>query len=335
MKHVRILAILLLIVVVLLTPAAVDAQTPATLDGKIVFQQANGGPIFTVNVDGTALTRVGAGMDPSWSPDGTQITYANLVPPRGIYVMNADGSRKQRIFDASEPRSPRWSPDGTSSGRIVFTRRTEKLPEREECVTFGVPGVFTQTFCFDVPPYDRWVLGLVAPDGSDFRELTAWPGAKAPTWHPDGEHIIYSSGQGVHQTNRQGTLGYDPHLPYINALTTDTSDTDPELSPDGRYLVTQYWQHDHWEIHRVDLQTGQRRRLTKSPLLADPPHNNVSPTWSPDGRHILFVSDRSGQWGFYVMNADGSNQRPILQNVTAAVPLTYDFAGEQVADWTK
>jgi TolB protein len=45
------------------------------------------------------------------------------------------------------------------------------------------------------------------------------------------------------------------------------------------------------------------RRLTREPSL------DLSPTWSPDGKRIAFVSDRSGTPQIYVMNADGSSTR--------------------------
>lgn len=311
--------------------AAAPDLTAGTGQDRLVFQQASGGPIYTVYLDGSNLRQIGAGIDPGWSPDGRQITYVSWNEPRGVYIMNADGSNKRRIFDTPEPRSPRWSPDGSA---IVFSRRLEAIGEHEACVTFGIPGIFTKTVCFDVPPDEIAFLGLVTLADGSFRDLPTWPHAKTPVWHPDGEHIIYGSEKGLHRTDRAGTLGFDPHLPEINAVTLDTSDTDPEISPDGRFLVTTYHQHDHWEIHRVDLQTGERRRLTQSGLL-ERPANNVAPTWSPDGRQILFLSDRGGAWGFYLMNADGSNQRPVLQDVTARVPLHYDFAAEQVVDWTR
>jgi TolB protein len=37
------------------------------------------------------------------------------------------------------------------------------------------------------------------------------------------------------------------------------------------------------------------------------------PAWSPDGRKIAFDSDRSGKSRIYLMNADGSRQRPLTQ----------------------
>ena len=41
-----------------------------------------------------------------------------------------------------------------------------------------------------------------------------------------------------------------------------------------------------------------------------------SPTWSPDGRHIAFVSNRDGNGGYaiYVMGSDGSNPRRLTDH---------------------
>jgi Tol biopolymer transport system component len=47
-----------------------------------------------------------------------------------------------------------------------------------------------------------------------------------------------------------------------------------------------------------------KRNLTRNPA------QDGSPSWSPDGRRIAFVSNRDGRdGGIYVMNADGSGQR--------------------------
>jgi TolB protein len=58
-------------------------------------------------------------------------------------------------------------------------------------------------------------------------------------------------------------------------------------------------------IYEMDLRSRQTRRLTSSGAL------DTSPCYSPDGREIVFESDREGTQQLYVMGADGSNVRRI------------------------
>jgi Tol biopolymer transport system component len=44
---------------------------------------------------------------------------------------------------------------------------------------------------------------------------------------------------------------------------------------------------------------------------------NFQPRISPDGKTIAFISDRRGQYNLWVMNADGSNQRPVFTDLNA------------------
>jgi len=82
---------------------------------------------------------------------------------------------------------------------------------------------------------------------------------------------------------------------------------------------------------------SNRVRLTKEePFTPRPPHN-VSPAWSPDGRHIAFFTNRNSEfkWELYVMNADGSDQRPMFETALDDLNIEYGFVLERMVSWAK
>ena len=71
------------------------------------------------------------------------------------------------------------------------------------------------------------------------------------------------------------------------------------------------------EIYVMDADGGNQRRLTENPA------SDFSPSWSPDGKRIAFISDRDGHvhakhgwptYEIYVMDADGSNPQNLTNN---------------------
>ena len=320
------------------TPTIPFAVTPVpigTIQGKIVFQQATGGIIYTVNGDGTTLTVISSGLDPAWSPDGKQIAFARwgTVYP-GLYVANADGSGECLVYGAPHIRSPRWSPDGKS---IAFTQ--------------------------DKPSADGqplWKLGVVElahvkPGTAEIEpaKLTEPQCSRlcfVPSWSNDGKTLAYTDpGQGIMATSvisgsasfvlgPSGTYfdtGADMPRPILHLPPIQSS----LWSPDGTRIVYSEKAHDRWELNVVNADGTNAIGITNpNPILYTFFHvvvNNVAPVWSPDNKQMLFLSDRNGKWEFFIANADGSNVRQVLKNVTDLITLRFDFENERMMDWMK
>jgi len=93
-----------------------------------------------------------------------------------------------------------------------------------------------------------------------------------------------------------------------------------------------------YDIHRLNADGSGRVRLTDTPLWVTGRElerwNNVAPVWSPDGAYIAFLTDRSGRWEVWVMNADGANPHPLFPDaVNDQLPIRYDFNDERVISW--
>jgi Tol biopolymer transport system component len=58
-------------------------------------------------------------------------------------------------------------------------------------------------------------------------------------------------------------------------------------------------------------------------LLTDGRIASITPAWSPDGQYIVFAGRSGGKDDTYIMNADGSNVRPLTVTGIAGFRLTW------------
>jgi Tol biopolymer transport system component len=95
--------------------------TSPGLNGRIAFASTrDGGGIFTLRPNGTALRRLTSGDDsqPAWSPDGRWLAFTHIslnAAPSGIYLIRADGHRGHFLVDGEQAS---WSANGH---RLVYT----------------------------------------------------------------------------------------------------------------------------------------------------------------------------------------------------------------------
>lgn len=118
---------------------------------------------------------------------------------------------------------------------------------------------------------------------------------------PDQKPQIISTGKG--RTTCSYFLPGDKEILY--ASTHEGGEACPEvgdLRRGGKYLWPIFSSYD---IYVADLKGNIKRKLTNTPGY------DAEATVSPDGKNIVFTSDRTGDLELWIMDIDGKNQKQI------------------------
>lgn len=196
--------------------------------------------IFVAAADGTGLRRITDNpkydAEPVVSADGRRIVFGSQREGDfDIYSMNSDGTGVKRLTErVGYDGGPWFSPDGKKIAWRAWYPETETEQALwRDCME--------KDYIVSVP-LDIWVMDA---DGSHKVRLTANGATNwAPSWHPDGRRIIFSSNMDDwHEDIRK--FGHNFELYLINTDGTGleritynrTFDSFPMFSPDGRKLV--------------------------------------------------------------------------------------------------
>ncbi len=296
------------------------AQPVPGLTGKLVFQARSGGRLYVYDLAGGTLRPLTTGADPALSPDGRTVVFWRADGgSHSLYLIDSAGGNERRILTRSEAmRAPAWSPDGS---RIVFSHISGQRKCRDVGYNICMPDIFPYNLMFPLKVADAWGLARVDREGGSYQDIAAVPDAIAPDWTDRG--ILYG-GTGI-QLTRDGADADQNH-----SLLGAFHYQDPAGRPGDGRIVFHSLEKDHWEIFSANADGTNVVALTRpETTLVDVLPHNVAPDWSPDGRYIVFLSNRTGRWQLWVMDADGAN----LRALPVDVPIEYNYQAEQVVSW--
>jgi len=107
--------------------------------------------------------------------------------------------------------------------------------------------------------------------------------------------------------------------------TAEGADFDVTTDPSGEFLV--YSSTRHRETSDIYHQRVGGSAVTQ---LTDDPGNDVMPCISPDGKTIVFASDRSGNWDLYMMDAEGGVAVQLTRDTTHEIHPSFSPDGKQL-----
>lgn len=272
-------------------------------------------------------------LNPVWSPDGQTLAFYRHAPETdGLYLVSALGGAERKLttvyanrFNFGQHTWLDWAPDGKW---LVVTDKSSSQepfslyllgPESGEKRRLTTPPGSVLGDCSPAFSTDGKTLAFVRVVSASVGDIYLVPVSGGETtrltndnqgindlaWMPDGRQIIFSSRRGG--INRLWEIPLSGGaLQWFSAAGNQARN--PNFSRNGKAMA---WMQstDNADIWRVELKANAAPAVISTneptPVIAST-LADISPAYSPDGKRIAFVSNRSGSNEIWVSQHDGS-----------------------------
>jgi len=316
-----------------------------------VPQNKSNREVFVMNTDGTGnqqITHTSFGENEAiWIKGGSKIAF--LCSESGsnqLWEMNSDGSERKQLssFD-KDIEGFSFSPDGKKVlfiSQVKYGQRTaDKYPDLPKASGLVVEDLMYKH-------WDEWVTTVPHPfianfDGSSLANITdimagepyespmkPFGGIEQLAWDTKGENIAYTSRK---KTGKEYAFSTNSDIYVYNLATKQTKnisegmmgyDTNPQYSPDGKYIAWQSRERDGYESDQnrlfvMNLATGEKTFVSKAF------ESDVDGfIWNNDSKSLYFTGVWHATSQIYKVDREGKKLYPLTTGV-------HDYASIRLA----
>lgn len=218
----------------------------------------------------------GRDFSPAWSPNKKSIAFlSDRNGAPALWVMDLMGQSKRQISGPDMTIDGfRWAPD---SRRIAVEISDDKT---------------------------HWIEIIVVESGESILLTSRSEDVRIGDWSPDGQWLVYAAIKGDDRgIRRRNPTGVDEI-----AITTG-ADIDPRWSPNGQWIAFSRISEDgSTALVVTDKDGGNATNLSSDES------DTSAFDWAPDSKHVVFVSETSGNSEIYVATPDGKDVKQLTSN---------------------
>ncbi|HWZ83230.1 MAG TPA: protein kinase [Terriglobales bacterium] len=293
-------------------------------DGKLKKIEIAGGQV-------QVLADAPNGRGGAWNRDGTILFAADALGPL-LRISSSGGTPSEATkVDASRSeaghRWPMFLPDGKHflylaanfSGRpginAIFVGSLDSTEKRfvvnsRANAAYSEPGflIFLRDQTLVAQPFDLRNYSLSGEAHVLSNEVLIFPQVYRAAFSVAGpELLVAQTGNGVYQSQ---LTWFDRSGKSVGIAGKPSWYNNVQLAPDGKRIATDQTDQNgqNIDVWVLDPARDASTRLTFDPAL------DTTPSWNPDGRQLVFSSNRSLDFKLYLKNADGSGvEQPIAE----------------------
>jgi dipeptidyl aminopeptidase/acylaminoacyl peptidase len=315
-----------------------------------VEQNKSNRELYLMNADGSDNKRLTVSpyqeSEAVWIKDGKKIAFlSNESGSNQLYEMNPDGSGKKQLTDyEGDIEGFAFSPDGK---KLLFISQVKTVPSTADKYP-DLPkasGIIVTDLMYK--HWDEWTTTAPHPFVADFdgnaisnvkdilegepyeSPMKPFGGIEQLAWSTDSKNIAYTcrkkTGLEYSISTNSDIYIYDVESGNAKNITEDNGgyDTNPQYSPDGKYIAWQSMERDGYESDQnrlmvMDLTTGEKRFVSKAF------ESNVEGfVWSADSKTLYFNGPWHGEIQLYSVNLDSEEVKQITSGM-------YDYDAPQL-----